>query len=175
MCNFRDSNPKEDFRTAEVVCYTITRKKSQITGSLVPILYLIDMGFYEKYEEQLMGLKYIKTEVGVDICKKNYETPETSLNLCSGLSDKEKEVVKLFVNKFLGKGKEDINTYIRSDLPWMATPVGEVISYEGTFYRDDRTSILPLLEGGSFIYGQFNMGVWQSGGYEKIFQKESSC
>ena len=153
MCNFRDSNPKEDFHNAEVVCYTITRKTSKITDNLVPILYIIDMGFYERYEEQLMGLKYLKTEIGVDFCKKNYEPPEMCLNLYGGLSDKEKEVVKLFACKFYGKGKEDINTYIHGDAPWMAASVGQVISYEASFYRDYRTSILPLLEGDDFIYG----------------------
>ncbi len=66
MDKIRNSIPKKNLRKAkEVLLYIINKigSKSPVDEIvLYNLLYFIDFNFYEKYEEQLMGLSYIKND-----------------------------------------------------------------------------------------------------------------
>jgi hypothetical protein len=59
----RISEPQMNIEKFRQVCKYILAK----TGNLpsVELLYFIDFDYYELFEEQLMGLKYVKTANGM--------------------------------------------------------------------------------------------------------------
>ncbi|MEA3307418.1 MAG: Panacea domain-containing protein, partial [Elusimicrobiota bacterium] len=129
------------------------------------LLYFIDFDYYEKFEENLMGLTYIKnhhgptaTELGKiikDMEKKGEIEAVTSkvykykqkkyLPLkeakLDALSAREIEHINDVLARLGSKNAKEIENYSHGDIPWKTTLDGKEISYESVFYRDEVYSV----------------------------------
>lgn len=146
----------------EVLLYILNEvgSKPNIGETVVyKLLYFIDFDFYEKYEDQLIGATYIRSQYGptpvefkkilekmvkdkeIEKIDSNYfNYPQTkylplrSSNL-SELSANEKDVIDDVLNKLSNMSATQISEYSHNDVPWLTTKDGEVIEYESVFYR----------------------------------------
>lgn len=137
---------------------------------LYKLLYFIDFDYYEKYEEQLMGSTYIKNHHGptpvefkkiVERMEENGEVKketvdyfghpqkkylplkEADLNLLTG---REVQHIDTVLARLGHMNATDISAYSHQDIPWLATPDGEPIDYEGVFYRNPPYSVRSYVE-----------------------------
>jgi len=133
--------------------------------ALYKLLYFIDFDYYEKFDEQLMGLTYIKNHYGptprefvsvVDAMKKNGELeevksnffqyeqrkflPRTSADLAS-FSAQEKEMIDSVLARYGDKTATELTRLSHEDTPWVAAEDGKNIEYEHVFYRTDGFSV----------------------------------
>ena len=134
---------------------------------LYKLLYFIDFDYYEKYEEQLMGLTYIKNHHGptpkefikvIEEMKRKEEIEEVKspyfkyeqrkyLSLpnvkadLSKLSGREVEMIDSVLAKLSNMSAAELSDYSHADVPWMTHEDGEEISYESVFYRNDPYSV----------------------------------
>ena len=132
---------------------------------LYKLLYFIDFDYYEKYEEQLMGLTYIKNHHGptpkefikvikamkdsgeIEEVKSTYFTFEQKKFLprvkadTSKLTGREIELINLVLAKLSDMSATTLSEYSHHDVPWMSHEDGEVINYESVFYRNDPYSV----------------------------------
>lgn len=146
---------KNEDKFHEVFLYILSKIDTLNTTetTLYNILYFVDFDFYEKYEEQLMGLTYIRDTYGVvplefnryvlnmkkqkdiKICydgnRRNY-IPLKSPRITS--SKKESTLVDNVINGINNK-------YIAQDVPCRCTTAGEVVEYEAVFYRTPKYSV----------------------------------
>ncbi|MDD9867766.1 MAG: DUF4065 domain-containing protein [Candidatus Campbellbacteria bacterium] len=129
------------------------------------LLYFIDFDYYEKFEENLMGAKYIKNHHGptsvelgkiikemqkqgeVQVVESKYfkygqkkylATKRPNLEI---LTAREVEHIDEVLARLSDKNAKEIEKYSHGDIPWKAAQNGEVISYETVFYRDERYSV----------------------------------
>ena len=129
------------------------------------LLYFIDFDFYELYEEQLMGLKYIKNTYGptpVDFAKlikemenngdleevrtKYFNREQTKylpikkadLSLLSAL---ELEHIDKELERLSDKTGKELSEFSHKDIPWIGAEMGEPLEYEAVFYRTNETSL----------------------------------
>lgn len=129
------------------------------------LLYFIDFDYYEKFDENLAGVTYIRSHSGPtvfdlgDILKqmqeREYLEPIKSrhyrrlqkkylplvlpdLSVLSGLEIKHVDEV---LARLGHKSADDLETYSRGDMPWQATSPGKAIDYELVFYRDEKYSL----------------------------------
>jgi transcriptional regulator with XRE-family HTH domain len=132
---------------------------------LCKLLYFIDFDYYELYEEQLMGLQYIKNNFGptpVDFIETVYEMaqngdleevrtkyfdkdqmkylPISSPDL-SMLSAIEIKHIDHILEKHSDKTATEFTDFSHKDIPWIAAKLGAVIKYDAVFYRNDDTSV----------------------------------
>ena len=132
---------------------------------LYKILYFIDFDFYEKYEEQLIGITYIKNHFGptpvefkkvIEDMKKdndleevkskyfNHEQtkylPKKNYNL-SCLSAIEKEHIDNELKRLSDKNASELSDLSHRDIPWIIAKDQEEIKYESVFYRTNETSV----------------------------------
>jgi DNA-binding XRE family transcriptional regulator len=134
---------------------------------LYKLLYFIDFDYYEKYEEQLMGLTYIKNHHGptpkefikviesmkqngeIEEVKSKYFTfeqrkylplPGTKVDL-SKLNGQELEIINSVLTKLSDKTATQLSDYSHEDVPWKSHELGEEINYESVFYRNDAYSV----------------------------------
>lgn len=132
---------------------------------LYKLLYFIDFDYYELFETQLMGLKYIKNHYGpspVDFAKivktmenanqieiihtKRYDygmtkylpLVEPDLNI---LSAQELTHINKILWKYSDKTASELSAFSHKDIPWIAAKDNEVIEYEAVFYRNSDTSV----------------------------------
>jgi len=133
--------------------------------AIYKLLYFIDFDYYEKFEEQLIGAKYIKNHYGptpvefkdiiqgmkdkqeVEQIKSKYfqyeqkkYLPMRSPNL-TVLSAQEKEHIDGVLGRLATKSAKELSEYSHGDIPWKVHKNGEVIGYESVFYRDDAYSV----------------------------------
>lgn len=132
---------------------------------LYKLLYFIDFDYYEKYEEQLMGLTYIKNHHGptpkefikvIEEMKKNNEVEEIVSRYfqfeqrkylplktpdLSKLNGREVEVINAVLAKLSDMSATELSNYSHGDVPWITHNDGEEISYESVFYRNDPYSV----------------------------------
>lgn len=132
---------------------------------LYKLLYFIDFDYYEKYEEQLMGLTYIKNHHGptpkefikvIEEMKKNNEVEEITSRYfqfeqrkylplktpdLSKLNGREVEVINAVLAKLSDMSATELSNYSHGDVPWITHNDGEEISYESVFYRNDPYSV----------------------------------
>lgn len=132
---------------------------------LYKLLYFIDFDYYEKYEEQLMGLTYIKNHHGptpkefikvIEDMKKQNEIEEVKSQYfkfeqrkylprinadLSQLNGREIEVINSVLSKLSDKSASELSTYSHADVPWASHEEGEEINYESVFYRNDPYSV----------------------------------
>lgn len=132
---------------------------------LYKLLYFIDFDYYEKYEEQLMGLTYIKNHHGptprefvsvVDEMKKSGELEEVKsayftfeqrkfLPHChadlSSLSAQEMTMIDSVLARYGEKNATELSTLSHEDTPWFVAEDGKNIEYDHVFYRPEKLSV----------------------------------
>ncbi len=134
---------------------------------LYKLLYFIDFDYYEKFEKQLIGAKYIKNHYGptpimfakiIDrlskggriekIRSKFYQheqtkylvNPNESLDL-SALSAQELAHIDWEINRLGDLTATQISALSHLDTPWVAAKEREALEYEHVFYRPEETSV----------------------------------
>lgn len=129
------------------------------------LLYFIDFDYYEKFEENLIGATYLKNHHGptpvelktvVDKMKKAGEIEEVKSKYftrdqkkylplkradLSVLSGREIEHIDEVLARLSDKNANEISEYSHHDVPWLIRKVGEALSYESVFYRDEKYSM----------------------------------
>lgn len=137
---------------------------------LYKLLYFIDFDYYELYEEQLMGLKYIKNNFGptpVDFAKitkdmennglleehktkffnkdmtKYIPIKEPDLSLLSAL---ELAHIEKILEKHSDKTACELSAFSHKDIPWIGAKDKEILEYDAVFYRNPETSVRKYIE-----------------------------
>jgi transcriptional regulator with XRE-family HTH domain len=132
---------------------------------LYKLLYFIDFDYYELFETQLMGLKYIKNTYGptpVDFAKltkemeKSGEIEEIKTKRFSHdmtkylpliepdlslLSARELAHIDKILEKHSDKTAKELSDFSHKDIPWISANDKAQIDYEAVFYRNEHTSI----------------------------------
>jgi uncharacterized phage-associated protein len=132
---------------------------------LYKLLYFIDFDYYEKYEEQLIGARYMKNTHGptpttftkiVENMKAKREIEEIDSKYfqydqkkflplrqadLSVLSGQEKELIDGVLARLSDKSANELSKYSHNDVPWVVAKDGQIISYESVFYRSDEYSV----------------------------------
>ena len=133
--------------------------------ALYKLLYFIDFDYYEKYDEQFMGLTYIKNHYGptprefvkvveemkeeedIEEIKSSYFTyeqrkflPRKSANLAS-LSAQEVEMIDSVLARYGDKSAAELSRLSHEDTPYLVAEDGKNIEYEHVFYRTDGFSV----------------------------------
>ncbi len=165
----RISIPQENItKFKEVFLYIINKIGSKYNVGqtvLYKILYFIDFDYYEKYEEQLIGAKYIKNTYGptpvdfakivremqqagdcVEVKSKYFEHDQTKYLPrrkadISCLSGRELEHINLTIKKYADWSATELSDYSHKDVPWLAADNKGIIDYEAVFYRTPETSV----------------------------------
>lgn len=134
------------------------------------LLYFIDFDYYELFEEQLMGLTYIKNTYGptpVDFAKiiaemeeegtleevkteyfKKEQTkylPRVKPDL-SLLSAQELNYIDRELERLSDKSAKELSEFSHKDIPWIIARDKNVIEYESVFYRTPETSVREYAE-----------------------------
>jgi len=133
--------------------------------ALYKLLYFIDFDFYEKFEEQLTGARYIKNHYGpmpvefkkiteemeqkgeIERVKSKYFQYDQKKYLprrepdLSELSAQEIKHIDEVLARLSDKNANELTEYSHSDTPWLVHKNGEIISYESVFYRDQDHSV----------------------------------
>ena len=134
---------------------------------LYKLLYFIDFDYYEKYEEQLIGAKYIKNKYGptpvafakiiselekegkIETIKSKFykheqtkylTNPANTLDV-SELSAQELAHIDWEIDRFGDMTAVQISALSHLDTPWLAAKDKEPLEYEHVFYRPDETSV----------------------------------
>lgn len=134
---------------------------------LYKLLYFIDFDYYEKYENQLMGLVYLKNHHGptpllfenligdmvengeVEIVKsKFYQYPQTKYlvnpeaepNL-SILNGQEQKHIDWELRRLSDLTANQLTDLSHKDVPWISAGNGKPLDYESVFYRTPETSV----------------------------------
>ena len=132
---------------------------------LYKLLYFIDFDYYELFETQLMGLRYIKNHYGpspvafaklvkemekdeeLEIIKtkrfdhdmtKYLPLVEPDLSL---LSAKELAHIDKVLAKHSDKSAKELSEFSHKDIPWISADKQAPIEYEAVFYRNEDTSV----------------------------------
>jgi transcriptional regulator with XRE-family HTH domain len=135
--------------------------------ALYKLLYFIDFDYYEKYEDQLMGLVYLKNHHGptpllfeklvddmvkkgeVEIIKsKFYKYPQTKYLInpkvepdLSILNGKEQEHIDWELQRLSDLTAKQLSELSHKDVPWVSAREGKPLDYESAFYRTPETSV----------------------------------
>ena len=129
------------------------------------LLYFIDFDYYEKYEENLMGLTYLKNYHGptsvefAQVVKEMQENEEIEelksvyfkyeqkkyLPLkraaLDAFSAREIEHINDVLARLSDKNAAELENYSHQDIPWVSAQPGRPLSYESVFYRDEKYSV----------------------------------
>jgi uncharacterized phage-associated protein len=132
---------------------------------LYKLLYFADFDYYELYEEQLMGLQYIKNIYGptplgfeeivaemekngalVKIKAKYHGMDQTKyLPIFSpdlgSLSAREIKHVDHTLQRFSDKSAKELSDFSHKDIPWIAAKPECELKYNAVFYRNEDTSV----------------------------------
>ncbi|MBI4828212.1 MAG: DUF4065 domain-containing protein [Nitrospinae bacterium] len=135
--------------------------------ALYKLLYFIDFDYYEKYEEQLMGMKYQKNTHGPtpvlfkkfieEMIKKKeveeiksefYKYPQVKYlpnpNIAPDLSvlnGREKEHIDWELQRLSDMTASQLSWLSHRDVPWISAEEGDTLDYEAVFYRTPETSV----------------------------------
>ena len=159
-------NNLEKFK--QVLLYILTKIGSKLNigeTAIYKLLYFIDFDYYEKYEEQLIGAKYIRNNYGptpvhfkrvVEEMIKNNQLEEVQSKffeypirkylpkvtpILTKLSGQEIAHIDDVLNRLSDKTAKELSAYSHTDNPWMVKKQGEVLDYESVFYRDTNHSV----------------------------------
>jgi len=161
--------PRADInKFKEVLLYVLEKvgaKPNIGETAIYKLLYFIDFDFYEKFEEQLTGARYIKNHYGptpaefkkiieemkvrgeIEGVKSKYfqydqrkYLPRRKTNLRS-LSAQEIKHIDEVLARLSDKNAKELTDYSHADVPWLVHQNGEIISYESVFYRDRDYSV----------------------------------
>jgi len=161
--------PEENIKKfKEVLLYILERvgAKPNVGQTVIyKLLYFIDFDYYELYEKQLIGAKYIKNHFGptpVDFVKivrqmqkdneldeiktKHFSREQTKyipvrradISMLSALEIKH---IDSILEKYSDRSAAELSEYSHKDIPWAATKERQVIPYESVFYRTPETSV----------------------------------
>jgi transcriptional regulator with XRE-family HTH domain len=133
--------------------------------AIYKLLYFIDFDYYEKFEEQLIGATYIKNHFGptpvefkkitdqmiemgdIEKIKSSYfqhdqkkYLPRRTANL-KVLSGQEIQHIDEVLARLAWKNTAELSDYSHTDTPWLVHKIGEKISYESVFHRDNDHSV----------------------------------
>ena len=134
---------------------------------LYKLLYFIDFDYYEKYEDQLMGLVYLKNHHGptpllfenliedmvkkgdVEIVKsKFYQFPQTKYLVnpeiepdLSILNGQEQKHIDWELERLSDLTANQLTELSHKDVPWISAENGKPLDFESTFYRTPETSV----------------------------------
>jgi len=165
----RVSVPQEKVeKFKEVLLYILERigARPNIGEAVVcKLMYFIDFDFYEKFEEQLIGAKYIKNHFGptpvafpeivaqmeqdgdlTRVTKKYFQhdqkkyLPRRSADL-SNFSAQEKELIDWEIERFKDFNATKMRDYSHKDVPWIGANDLQTINYEAVFSRTDEFSV----------------------------------
>ena len=165
----RISVPQEKVeKFKEVLLYILERigARPNVGEAVVcKLMYFIDFDYYEKFEEQLIGAKYIKNHFGpsplafpkiikkmeengdlISVKKKYFQheqkkyLPLRSANL-KNFSAQEKELIDWEIERFKDFNATKMRDYSHKDVPWIGTNNLELINYEAVFSRTDEFSV----------------------------------
>jgi transcriptional regulator with XRE-family HTH domain len=152
----------------EVLLYILEKvgSKSNVGMTvLYKLLYFIDFDYYEKFEEQLVGATYIKNHFGptpvefkkivesmelkgeLETVKSKYFLHEQTKYLprresdISVLNAREIKHVDEVLSRLSDKNATELSDYSHQDIPWLIAKDGQIIKYEGVFYRTEETSV----------------------------------
>ncbi|MFZ2969889.1 MAG: Panacea domain-containing protein, partial [Minisyncoccia bacterium] len=165
----RISVPQENIeKFKEVLLYILEKVGARPNigeTAIYKLLYFIDFDYYEKFEEQLIGARYIKNHFGptpiafkkiteqmiekgeIEKIKSKYFQHEQKKYLprrtadLKILSAQEIQHIDEVLNRLAWKNAKELSEYSHSDTPWRIHKIGEEISYETVFYRDDDHSV----------------------------------
>lgn len=152
----------------EVFLYILSKvgAKPNIGETVIyKLLYFIDFDYYEKYEEQLMGLEYIKNHYGptpIEFAKvveqmeklgeiskvkdKYFKYPQTKYlplrnpNL-ENFSARELQHIDEVLQRLSDKNANELTELSHADIPWVGVKERQAIEYEAVFYRTPTTSM----------------------------------
>lgn len=165
----RISVPQEKVeKFKEVLLYILERigARPNIGEAVVcKLMYFIDFDYYEKFEEQLIGARYIKNHFGptpvafpkivkemeeegdlVPVVKKYFQhdqkkyLPLRKANL-SKFSAREKDLIDWEIERFKDFNATKMKDYSHKDVPWIGTDELQAIDYEAVFSRTDEFSV----------------------------------
>ena len=167
----RISVPQEKVEKFEqTLLYILTKigGKPNIGQTVIyKLLYFIDFDYYEKFENQLIGAKYIKNHYGPTpvmfakligrmekegkvekIKSKFYKheqtkylvNPNEALDL-SALSAQELAHIDWEIDRLGDLTATQISALSHLDTPWIAAREREILEYEHVFYRPEETSV----------------------------------
>ncbi|MEI8061598.1 MAG: type II toxin-antitoxin system antitoxin SocA domain-containing protein [Candidatus Berkelbacteria bacterium] len=165
----RISIPAENVEKFKNVLLYITQKIGALPNIgqtvLYKILYFCDFDYYEKFEEQLIGARYIRNHYGptpvefaavvkemvndgqIEEVKTKFFNkeqtkyiPVTSPDL-SVLTGQELNHIDEEIERLSGKTAKELSDFSHKDVPWIVTPEGKEIPYETVFYRTPETSV----------------------------------
>lgn len=165
----RVSVPQEKVeKFKEVLLYILERigARPNIGEAVVcKLMYFIDFDYYEKFEEQLIGAKYIKNHFGptpvafpeiiaqmeqngdlTHVTKKYFQhdqkkyLPRRSADL-SNFSAPEKELIDWEIERFKDFNATKMRNYSHKDVPWIGADDLQLINYEAVFSRTDEFSV----------------------------------
>ena len=152
----------------EVVLYVLNKvgaKPNIGETALYKLLYFIDFDFYEKFESQLTGARYIKNHYGptpvefqkivenmeekgeIERVRSSYFQYDQKKYLphrepdLKNLSAQEIKHIDEVLARLSDKNANELSDYSHSDVPWKVHKQGEIISYESVFYRDHEHSV----------------------------------
>ncbi len=135
--------------------------------ALYKLLYFIDFDYYEKFEEQIIGLRYMKNHYGptpiifekviqemidnnqLECIKSKYYrreqkkyliNPNIELNL-SILNGQEKEHIDWELQRLSDLNASKLSELSHKDVPWISAQDGKLLEYESVFYRTKDTSV----------------------------------
>lgn len=141
--------------------------------AIYKLLYFIDFDYYEKYEEQLIGLIYIKNHFGptpvefkkvidklladneIELIKSKYYryqqkkyliNPEIEPDL-SILNGREKEHIDWELRRLSDLSGRALSELSHKDVPWLSAEDRKPIDYESVFYRTPDTSVRDYSDG----------------------------
>lgn len=136
-------------------------------ASLYHFLYFIDFDYYEKNEDQLMGLEYHKKPLAptpivfedlildmeefeeVEIIKSKFYkfpqikylvNPEVEPDL-SVLNGNEQEHIDWELQRLSDLTEVQLSNLLKKDVPWISAEEGKTLDYESVFYRTSETSV----------------------------------
>lgn len=134
---------------------------------LYKLLYFIDFDYYEKYEEQIIGLAYFKNHFGptpilfealikemlenneIELIKSKFYkheqkkyliNPEIEPDL-SILNGQEMEHIDWELKRLSDLNAATLSELSHKDIPWVSAEIGKAIDYESVFYRTTDTSV----------------------------------
>ena len=146
-----DTPQKNLEKLTEVLLYIFKKLESKQLSktTIYNMLYFIDFDYYEKYEEQLIGLTYIKDTQGptplefnevIGEMLQNSDTPLREPDL-SKLKPDEVETIDKVIERLGDMSDIKISEYSKGDVPWIGTDFGKPIKYEAMFYRTKEYSV----------------------------------
>jgi transcriptional regulator with XRE-family HTH domain len=167
--DIRISVPQKNMdKFKEVLLYILEKvgAKPNVGETVIyKLLYFIDFDFYEKFEEQLIGATYIKNKFGPTpiefkkIVEQMIEKGEIEAVRSKRFQYEQKKYLPLrhpnlkklsaeevnHINDVLArlgnKSAKELSDYSHADTPWIVHEMGEPISYETVFYRDQEHSV----------------------------------